>query len=155
MAKLDINGYNATFRTFVEFAEKTQRDGYDSACAKATLAGKRITVSALSLHETSRVLRKTGEKTSNDSTRAIFRNAVTEMFGGGRRLLLGEPSANTPYPLARTFAPPPHCRRNMHLHSTTTPQPRAHNPTNPNSPSFVSNPRTISTQPSHIRDSTT
>ena len=32
MAKLDINGYNATFRTFVEFAEKTQRDGYDSAC---------------------------------------------------------------------------------------------------------------------------
>ena len=53
--------------------------------------------------------------------------------GGGRRLLLGEPSANTPYPLARTFAPPPHCRRNMHLHSTTIPQPRAHNPTNPNS----------------------
>ena len=35
MAKLDINGYNATFRTFVEFAEKTQRDGYDSACEKA------------------------------------------------------------------------------------------------------------------------
>ena len=57
---LGINGYNVTFRTFVEFAEKTQRDGYDSACAKATLAGKRITVSALSLHETSYVLRKTG-----------------------------------------------------------------------------------------------
>ena len=82
MAKLDINGYNATFRTFVEFAQKTQRDGYDSACATATLAGKRITVSALSLHETSYVLRTTGEKTANDSTRAIFRNAVTEMFGG-------------------------------------------------------------------------
>lgn len=46
---LDINAYNATFKAFVEFAEKTQRDGYDSACAKATLAGKRITVSALSL----------------------------------------------------------------------------------------------------------
>ena len=62
---LDINGYNATFRTFVEFAQKTQRDGYDSACANATLAGKRITVSALSLHETSYILRKTGEKTVN------------------------------------------------------------------------------------------
>ena len=83
---LDINGYNATFRTFVEFAEKTQRDGYDSACAKATLAGKRITVSPLSLHETSYILRKTGEKTVNDSTRAIFRNAVTEMFGGEAKI---------------------------------------------------------------------
>jgi hypothetical protein len=34
------------------------------------------------------------------------RNARCDSFGGGRRL--GEPSANTPYPLARTFAPPPH-----------------------------------------------
>ena len=81
MAKLDINGYNATFRTFVEFAEKTQRDGYDSACATATFAGKRITVSALSLHETSHLLRKTAEEVSNDSTRAIFRNAVSELEG--------------------------------------------------------------------------
>ena len=37
--------------------------------------------------------------------------SACDSFGGGRRLLLGEPSANTPYPLARTFAPPPHCRR--------------------------------------------
>ena len=28
--KLDINGYNATFRTFVEFAEKTQRAAFGS-----------------------------------------------------------------------------------------------------------------------------
>ena len=68
---LDINGYNATFRTFVEFAQKTQRDGYDSACATATLAGKRITVSALSLHETSYILRKTGERPST-TRRARF-----------------------------------------------------------------------------------
>ena len=86
MAKLDINGYNATFRTFVEFAQKTQRDGYDSACATATFAGKRITVSALSLHETSHLLRKTAEEVSNDSTRAIFRNAVSEMFGGEAKI---------------------------------------------------------------------
>lgn len=86
MARLDIDGYNATFRTFVEFAQKTQKDGYDSACAKATFAGKRITVSPLSLHETSYVLRKTGEKTVNDSTRAIFRNAVAEMFGGEAKI---------------------------------------------------------------------
>ena len=86
MARLDIDGYNATFRTFVEFAQKTQKDGYDSACAKATFAGKWITVSPLSLHETSYVLRKTGEKTVNDSTRAIFRNAVAEMFGGEAKI---------------------------------------------------------------------
>ena len=32
---------------------------------------------------------------------------MSELVGGGRKLLLGEPSANTLYPLARTFAPPP------------------------------------------------
>lgn len=112
MSKLDINGYNATFRTFVEFAEKTQRDGYDSACAKATFAGKRITVSALSLHETSYVLRKAGEKTANDSTRAIFRNAVTEMFGGEvnipesvkKAMLLGDYGDGKPLTARRIMA---------------------------------------------------
>ena len=43
--------------------------------------------------------------------------AEVEFVGDGRRLLLREPSANTPYPLARTFAPPP-------------PEPSAHH-TNP------------------------
>lgn len=112
MPKLDINGYNATFRTFVEFAQKTQRDGYDSACAKATLAGKRITVSALSLHETSYILRKTGEKTANDSTRAIFRNAVSEMFGGEanipesvkKAMLLGDYGDGKPLTARRIMA---------------------------------------------------
>ena len=82
MAKLDINGYNATFRTFVDFAQKTHKDGYDSASAKATLAGKRITVSALSLHETSALLRKSSESAANDATREMFRRAVIDMFGG-------------------------------------------------------------------------
>ena len=87
----------------------------------------------------------------NQSTR----NARCDSFGGGRRLLLGEPSANTPYPLARTFAPPPHCRRSTQesrLHQTTIPptisspiqQPRPNNPScriqerfRHNHPSFV------------------
>lgn len=83
---LDINGYSATFKTFVDFALKTSADGYDSACAKATIADKKITVSALSLYETSRVLRKAGEKDSNDATRAIFKAAVEDMFGGEARV---------------------------------------------------------------------
>ena len=82
MPALDINGYSASFRTFVEFAQKTHGDGYDSASAKATLNGRQLTVSAMSLYETSAVLRKKGEKAVNDSTRELFRNAVIDMFGG-------------------------------------------------------------------------
>ena len=44
---------------------------------------------------------------------------------GGRRLLLGEPSANTPYPLARTFAPPPHFPPQ---HAGIPPSPNNHPP---------------------------
>jgi len=83
---LDINGYNGTFRTFVDFAQKTSRDGYGSACAKATLNDRQITVSALSLHETSAVLRKTAEKDSNEATRTLFRNAIIDMFGGEAKI---------------------------------------------------------------------
>lgn len=112
MAKLDMNGYNATFRTFVEFAEKTRQDGYNSACARATFSGKKITVSALSLHETSYVLRKTGEKTVNDATRAIFKNAVAEMFGGEanipervkKAMLLGDYGNGSPLTARRIMA---------------------------------------------------
>ena len=83
--------------------------------------------------------------------------SACDSFGGGRRLLLGEPSANTPYPLARTCAPPPHFlpqhAPSLNNHSSTTLQPTS-TPTTAQS-SFVSNPRTISTQPSFIRDSPT
>lgn len=83
---LDTNGYSVAFKTFVDFAQKTQRDGHDSASAKATLDGRQLTVSALSLHETSALLRKQGEKDANDATRTIFRNAIIEMFGGEAKI---------------------------------------------------------------------
>ena len=80
---LDINtGYSSAFKAFVEFAEKTNADGYDSASAKATLSSRTITVSPLSLHETSYFLRKGAEEKSNDATRALFRAAIIDMFGG-------------------------------------------------------------------------
>ena len=50
---------------------------------------------------------------------------ILDSFGGGRRLLLGEPSANTPYPLARTFAPPPHFPPQ---HAGIPPSPNNHPP---------------------------
>ncbi len=84
---LDINtGYSNVFKTFVEFAEKTYADGYDSACARATLNGRQLTVSALSLYETSYVLRKTAEKEINNSTRTLFMNAIADMFGGEAKI---------------------------------------------------------------------
>ena len=71
---LDINtGYSSVFKTFVDFAEKTYADGYDSAAAKATLSSRTITVSALSLHETSYFLRKASEEAANDAPRASSR----------------------------------------------------------------------------------
>ena len=80
---LDINtGYSSAFKAFVDFAEKTNADGYDSASAKATLSSRTITVSPLSLHETSYFLRKGAEEKSNDATRALFRAAIIDMFGG-------------------------------------------------------------------------
>jgi len=80
---LDINtGYSNAFKTFVDFAEKTHADGHNSAAAKATLSGRTITVSPLSLHETSYLLRTTAEEKSNDATRAIFKAAIIDMFGG-------------------------------------------------------------------------
>ena len=80
---LDINtGYSSAFKTFVDFAEKTNADGYDSATAKATLSSRMITVSAMSLHETSYVLRKASEEASNNATRALFKAAIADMFGG-------------------------------------------------------------------------
>ena len=80
---LDINtGYSSTFKAFVDFAEKTNAAGYDSASAKATLSSRTITVSPLSLHETSYFLRKGAEEKSNDATRALFKAAIIDMFGG-------------------------------------------------------------------------
>ena len=84
---LDLStGYSAAFKTFVEFAEKTCADGYDSACARATLSDRQLTVSALSLYETSYVLRKAAEKEINNSTRALFMNAIADMFGGEAKI---------------------------------------------------------------------
>ena len=39
-----------------------------------------------------------------------FGKVCHDLFGGGRMLLLAEPRLSPPYPLARTFAPPPHFR---------------------------------------------
>jgi len=48
-----------------------------------------------------------GIKHSGDFRALLAFQDYAELVGGGRRLLLREPSANTPYPIARTFAPPP------------------------------------------------
>ena len=40
----------------------------------------------------------------------ILGKIYRDLFGGGRMLLLAEPRLSPPYPLARTFAPPPHFR---------------------------------------------
>lgn len=84
---LDINtGYSSAFKTFVEFAQKTQAAGHSSATAKATLSSRTITVSALSLDGTSLMLRSSDETKSNNATRALFKAAIRDMFGGESRI---------------------------------------------------------------------
>ena len=85
------------------------------------------------------------------TTRKRIRSAVAEGSSSGNpRRIRRIPSLGPSLPRLTS-------RRNMHLHSTTIPQPRANHNSTPTTtqPSFVSNPRTISAQPSHIRDSPT
>lgn len=88
MAKIDMNGYNATFRAFVDFAEKAARTadgGKTIATATPALGGRKIKVAA---SETDMagfkggLVRTSSEMAVNNKTRDIFLASVIQMFGG-------------------------------------------------------------------------
>ena len=84
---LDIQtGYSAEFKTFVEFAQKAHDDGFTSATAKATLSSRVFTVTNANASNVGWFSRTSGDEAANDVTRARFKAAVIEMFGGESKL---------------------------------------------------------------------
>ena len=89
---LDINGYNPTFNEFVQFAQRNVNVGDDKAIAsakiqKGPLDGRKIVAVTNSLtDEVHKWMRTNDEYAVNDRTRAIFKAAIINMFGGESKI---------------------------------------------------------------------
>ena len=94
---LDINGYNATFKAFTDFAKvMTQSKGGMNSIARVetgvdittgALAGRTVTASTTdSIRGLFKWFRSPDDQTANNETRKIFRDAINEMFGGDSKI---------------------------------------------------------------------
>ncbi len=88
---LDLNtGYSNVFKTFVDFAQKRVDANDATAIADAhanPLGGRKVLAITQSLtDEVHKWTRGMDEWTVNDRTRALFRQAVADMFGGEKRI---------------------------------------------------------------------
>ena len=83
---LDINGYNSAFKSFVEFAQNRTGENQEKAIADARIKkfnGEEVlTIAHVKTDDVHKWLRTGDECDVNDRTRAIFRAAVVNMFGG-------------------------------------------------------------------------
>ena len=87
---LDINGYNSAFKSFVDFAQnqidKHQAKAIADARIKKFNGEEVLTIAHVETDEVHKWLRTGDECDVNDRTRAIFRAAVVNMFGGEDRI---------------------------------------------------------------------
>ena len=91
---LDINGYNATFKAFTDFAQQRVDAGKGTAIARATadaatgaLASRDIKAATTdSLRGFFKWSRSSDDKAANDATRKLFRDAIIDMFGGESKI---------------------------------------------------------------------
>ena len=89
---LDINGYTATFNEFVQFAQRNINVGDETANAsakiqKGPLDGPKIVAVTNSLtDEVHKWTHTNDEYAVNDRTRAIFKAAIVNMFGGESKI---------------------------------------------------------------------
>ena len=89
---LDINGYNTTFKEFVQFAQRNMNAGDEKAVATAQvqrepLEGRKVVAVTNSLvDEVHKWRRSDTLENANDRTRTLFRNAVADIFGGEARI---------------------------------------------------------------------
>ena len=94
---LDINGYNRAFKSFVDFAQErfdeNQAKAVADACIKKFNGEEVLTIAHAKTDEVHKWLRKgdecdvKGDECDvNDRTRAIFRAAVVNMFGGESKI---------------------------------------------------------------------
>jgi hypothetical protein len=91
---LEINGYNATFQAFADFAAKSIDAGKSKAIARASvdvstgaLAGREVKAATTdSIRGLFKWFRSSDDKAANDATRAIFKDAIVSMFGGESKI---------------------------------------------------------------------
>ncbi len=115
---LDINtGYNDTFKAFADFAQQRINAGEKTAIARVGegggLASRTISAATTdSLRNIFNWTRADDNKAANDRTRALFKNAIIEMFGGESKIpasvrkamLLGDYNAGKPLTARRIMA---------------------------------------------------
>ena len=86
---LDINGYNETFKAFVDFAQSKAAQNEKKAVARGTLENGALAGREIKAADTDSVhkwRRSEDDKTANDRTRDIFKAAIIDMFGGEARI---------------------------------------------------------------------
>ena len=91
---LDINGYNETFKAFVDFAKISEGAGEKKAIARASidvktgaLAGREVSASDTdSVRGIFKWFRASDEQKANNTTRKIFKDAIIDMFGGESKI---------------------------------------------------------------------
>ena len=87
---LDINGYNATFRKFTNFAQAEVDAGRQKSIADAgvkALKGRNIlAVSTAKNDEVHKWTRTNDQYIVNDRTRALFKKTIIDMFGGESKI---------------------------------------------------------------------
>lgn len=88
---LDINGYNSVFKSFVQFAQQ-RVDANDSkavmdAKIQRSIGGRRVLAVTQSLTDAVHKWTRTNDEYAvNDRTRAIFKAAIIDMFGGESKI---------------------------------------------------------------------
>ena len=89
---LDINGYNAVFKKFTDFAQAKVDAGQTKAIADAhlqqpLLGGRRVLAVSTAQNDAVHKWTRTNDQyIVNDRTRALFKKAVADMFGGESKI---------------------------------------------------------------------
>ena len=90
---LDVNGYNETFKAFVDFAKISEATTGKKTIVRAdvdengALVGRKVDVAETDhLRGLFRWSRKDDDKAANNATRAIFKDAIVSMFGGESKI---------------------------------------------------------------------
>ena len=93
---INVNGYNDTFQSFVDFARIRDGMGKKTAIARLTdgvnvaegaLAGRTITASDTdSVRGMFKWFRSADDKAANNEVRKIFKDAIIDMFGGESKI---------------------------------------------------------------------
>ena len=85
---LDINGYNATFKAFADFAAKSIEAGEKKAIARADGTGglANRTIQPASGDWVGKIRRSNESRDANNITRGLFKQAILDMFGGEKNI---------------------------------------------------------------------